>query len=1005
MVKQHFPITIPTLILVCSIFTIIIQPTSSQSVGFKCTTSGVTCNSLIDYKLPNTTTLSSIRTLFQIKNLRTLLAANNLPLTTPQNQTYPSSTKLKIPFPCSCNNDGRGISNRRPIYTVVPDDGLYHIAAEVFSGLVMFPQIQAVNNISDADQILVGQKLWVPLPCSCDDVGGEKVLHYGYSVPNGSSVGGIANQFNTTETVLLELNEMKDANDLLADSVLDVPLKVCNTSMRNDSMDYPLLVPNGTYTLTANNCVRCQCDAANNWVLQCEPSGISLPNARTCPSTQCAGTAFDLGSTTSVSNCNLSRCAYAGYRNGTILTTLTEESTCPAGNNNGSPSGNGSKGLRSIFVLVASLIALHLLSDTVDGLCLFKDFATAEFAMINAGEGTSGQGGNEGYKDHMFGEVYDDPLVELKNFKQTGDVQSYQDKFEMLLNKVDLSESQVVSMFRRGLKSEVGVPLRMFKPVTMKDASCLAKIQEVTMSLTKSRPQYSYNSFTYVQSNVTPITNAYPQKPPLLTNAYPQEPPILALLPVPRRSPATPVRKQLTQKELEEKRANNQCFYCDQRHVPGHKCSGQLYALEVVVNDMEGEDVVEEMPADVVEEEEGYMGKQLVHILIDSESTYKFLAMATARKLGCQLRRTAPLEVSVANRNQMVSEYMCKYFEWTIQGITYKTNVMVIPLGKRVVLRGSQQAVLTWLKGKKFPKKFTKDKAELSLMSLYVYPGQLESNNGGSMNAAIQGVLDDYKSLFEVPKELPPQIVHDHAIPLMPNTLPISIRPYKHPPSQKEAVELMVKELMDSGVIRDSNSLFSSPVVMVKKKDVIEELLDELYGAKVFSKLDLRKFVLGFFDDILIYNPNMEDHLEHLRCVLSIMQDHTLYAKQTKCSFAMDKGFLGLTGYYRRFIKNYAIISHPSTKLLKKNSFGWNDEAKLAFQTLKQAMITTPILGLPNFNKEFVVEIDACDVGIGAVLLQERHPIAYMSKALSPKHQTLSTYKKGLLAVMLALEK
>ncbi|PWA55567.1 lysm domain GPI-anchored protein 2 precursor [Artemisia annua] len=357
-------ILIPTLILLCSIFTII-QPTSSQTTtpGFKCTTRGATCNSLIDYKLPNTTTLSSVRTLFQIKNLRTLLAANNLPLTTPQNQTYPASTTLKIPFPCSCTNNGTGISNHRPIYTVVPNDGLYHIAAEVFSRLVTFQQIQAVNNISNADEIEVGQKLWVPLPCSCDDVGGEKVVHYGYSVPTGSNVAGIVNQFNTTESVLLELNGLKDAKDLLADSVLDVPLKVCTTSVRNGSMDYPLLVPNGTYTLTANNCVRCQCNAANSWVLQCEPSGISLPNGPTCPSTQCAGTAFDLGNSTSDSNCNLSRCAYAGYNtNGTILTTLTQESTCPAGNNNnGSPSGNGSKGLRSSLALVASLIALHLL--------------------------------------------------------------------------------------------------------------------------------------------------------------------------------------------------------------------------------------------------------------------------------------------------------------------------------------------------------------------------------------------------------------------------------------------------------------------------------------------------------------------------------------------------------------------------------------------------------------------------------------------------------------------
>nr|GEV90182.1 hypothetical protein [Tanacetum cinerariifolium] len=92
-------------------------------------------------------------------------------------------------------------------------------------------------------------------------------------------------------------------------------------------------------------------------------------------------------------------------------------------------------------------------------------------------------------------------------------------------------------------------------------------------------------------------------------------------------------------------------------------------------------------------------------------------------------------------------------------------------------------------------------------------------------------------------------------------------------------------------------------------------------------------------------------------------------------------------------------------RLSKKNSFGWNVEAESAFQTLKEAMITTPVLGLPNFNREFVVETNICAVGIGEVLLQEGHPIAYMSKALSPKHQALSTYEKEFLAVLLALEK
>lgn len=203
----------------------------------------------------------------------------------------------------------------------------------------------------------------------------------------------------------------------------------------------------------------------------------------------------------------------------------------------------------------------------------------------------------------------------------------------------------------------------------------------------------------------------------------------------------------------------------------------------------------------------------------------------------------------------------------------------------------------------------------------------------------------------------------------------------------------------------------------------------------------LRKCALVFFDDILIYSASLEDHISHLQQVFQLLAKDEWKVKLSKCKFAKQqvaylghiinssgvstdpvkiqaiaawplptnikelRSFLGLAGYYRKFIRHFGVISQPLNTLLKKGAlFIWTNEHTLAFHTLQHALTQAPVLSLPDFNTTFFIETDASAVGVGAVLMQKGHPLAFLSKALGPKSRGLSTYEKEYLAVILTVQ-
>jgi hypothetical protein len=338
-------------------------------------------------------------------------------------------------------------------------------------------------------------------------------------------------------------------------------------------------------------------------------------------------------------------------------------------------------------------------------------------------------------------------------------------------------------------------------------------------------------------------------------------------------------------------------------------------------------------------------------------------------------------------------------------------------------------------------------------------------------------------------------------------------------PAELKELKEQLEELLDKGFIRPSASPWGAPVLFVKKKDGsmrlcinyhelnrvtiknkyplprIDDLFDQLQGAQVFSKIDLRsgyhqlkiksedipktafrtryghyeflvmpfgltnalaifmdlmnrvfheyldRFVIVFIDDILVYSKSLEEHEDHLRIVLQILRDKKLYAKLKKCEFWLNqvvflghvvskdgitvdpskieavvswdrptnvsevRSFLGLAGYYRRFVEGFSRIAAPLTHLTRKNAkFEWKEECEKSFQELKQRLVTAPVLTIPSSSGDFVIYSDAFHKGLGCVLMQHGRVVAYASRQLKNYEQNYPTHDLELAAVVFALK-
>ncbi|GKA99720.1 putative reverse transcriptase domain-containing protein, partial [Tanacetum coccineum] len=286
----------------------------------------------------------------------------------------------------------------------------------------------------------------------------------------------------------------------------------------------------------------------------------------------------------------------------------------------------------------------------------------------------------------------------------------------------------------------------------------------------------------------------------------------------------------------------------------------------------------------------------------------------------------------------------------------------------------------------------------------------------------LQPIVSEFQDVF--PEELPgiPPIRDvEFNIELIPGAEPISKAPYRMAPIElKELKDQLTGTLKEQDISKTAfrtryghYEFLVMPFGLTNAPAVFMDLMN-----RVFHEF-LDKFVIVFIDDILVFSKSKEEHEEHLRTVLQILRQEKLYAKFSKCEFWLSKvaflghivsaegitmdpakveaitkwprptsvtevrSFLGLAGYYRRFVEGFSRLALPLTKLMRKGEkFVWNEEREKSFEELKQRLVSSPILTLPSGSGGFQIYSDASKKGLGCVLMQHGKVIAYASRQL-----------------------